>query len=132
MMHAGVHPRAGSPVTYVDIIVIPLPEKHLTQYRRMARSMGRIWREHGALAYRESLGEDLTPGMGAKTFPTVARTKPGETVVVSTISYKSRAHRDRVNAKVMSDPRVGKLMDGAQLFDMSRATFGGFDVIVDL
>ena len=85
---------------YVDGFVLPVPKKNLKAYRRIAQKAGKIWREHGALEYRECAGDDLDIKMGV-TFPKLAKARPGETVVFSWIVYKSRAHRDAVNKKVM-------------------------------
>jgi uncharacterized protein YbaA (DUF1428 family) len=116
---------------YVDGFLLPVPKKNLQAYRRMAQKAGKIWQEYGALEYRECVGDDLyAKGMGVP-FPRQIRLKPGETVVFSWIVYKSRAHRDRVNAKVMKDPRMA--MDGAPMpFDVKRMAYGGFRVVVDL
>jgi len=119
---------------YVDGFVIPLSKKNLATYRRVARQAGKVWMEHGALEYRECVGEDLPakPTMG-RAFTKVAAAKPGETVVFSWIVYKSRAHRDRVNAKVMKDPRIAAMMEAAGMaFDGKRMAYGGFETIVDL
>ena len=94
---------------YVDGFVIPLLKKNLDDYRRVAQKAGKIWREHGALEFRECVGDDLNIKMGMP-FPRGIKTKPGETVLFSYIVFKSREHRDRVNAKVMRDPRLAKLM----------------------
>jgi uncharacterized protein YbaA (DUF1428 family) len=119
-------------MAYVDGFVIPIPRRNLPAYRRMARLAGRVWREHGALQFRECVGDDLRI-KGATPFPRLARLKPRETVLFSWIVYKSRAHRDRVNAKVMQDPRIAKMMDpSAMPFDARRMTYGGFTVLVDL
>jgi uncharacterized protein YbaA (DUF1428 family) len=100
-------------------------------YRRIARKAGRIWREHGALEYRECVGDDLK-AKGLTPFPRLARVKRGETVAFSWIVYRSRAHRDRVNARVMKDPRLAKMMDPkAMPFDVRRMAYGGFKVLVD-
>ena len=96
---------------YVDGFVVPVPEKKLDVYRRMARKAGKVWREHGALEYRECVADDVKPGK-LTSFPQSVKLKRGETVVFSWITYKSRAHRDRVNAKVMKDSRVAKMMSG--------------------
>jgi uncharacterized protein YbaA (DUF1428 family) len=97
----------------------------------MAQKAGKIWREHGALEYRESVGDDLKPQWGA-LFPSMVKAKSTETVVFSWIVYKSRAHRDRVNAKVMKDPRVLKMMDGKKPpFDPKRMAYAGFKIIVE-
>lgn len=116
---------------YVDGFVLPIPKKNLPAYRRMARKAGAIWREHGALEFRECAGDDLKVKM-AVPFPRRIKLKPGETVVFSWIGYKSRAHRDRVNAKVMKDPRLAKMMEAnAMPFDAKRMLYGGFKVLVD-
>lgn len=114
---------------YVDGYVLPVPTKKLDAYRRMARQAGKIWREHGALEYRECVGEDLKPKFGMP-FPRALKTKPGETVIFSWVTFKSRAERDRINAKVMKDPRLegmGKDMP----FDVKRMVYGGFKTIVE-
>ena len=117
---------------YVDGFVLAIPKKNTATYRRMATKAGKIWKEHGALEYRECVGDDLKIQFGVP-FPRLARTKPNETTVFSWIVYKSRAHRDKVNAKVMADPRMSKMMGPeAAPFDPKRMTYGGFDVLVDL
>ena len=116
---------------YVDGFLLPLPKKNLELYRRIAQKAGKIWREHGALEYRECVGEDINPKMGVP-FPRTVKLKPRETVVFSWIVFKSRAHRDRVNAKVMTDPRMARMMeDGPMPFDIKRMVYGGFVVLVD-
>ncbi len=117
---------------YVDGFLLPLPKKNMETYRRMSAKAGKVWREHGALEYRECVGDDLKVKMGM-AFPRSAKVKPGETVVFSWIVYKSRAHRDRVNKKVMKDPRLASMMAGKSMpFDVKRMAYGGFSVIVDL
>lgn len=116
---------------YVDGFVIPIPKKNLSDYRRVARQAGKIWRDHGALQYAESAGDDLGSKMGLP-FPKLAKLKSGETVVFAWIVYKSRAHRNRVNALVMKDPRMTKLMKAKMPFDLKRMTYGGFKLLVDL
>ncbi len=118
---------------YVDGFVLPIPKKNAAQYRRIAQKAGKIWREHGALAYVECVGEDVKPGK-LTSFPQAVKLKAGEVPWFSWIVYKSRAHRDRVNAKVMADPRMEKLMvPGAPMpFDVKRMIVGGFEVRVDL
>ena len=114
---------------YVDGFVLPVPKKKLAAYRRIAQKAGKIWREHGALEYVETVGDDLKPKWG---FPKMAKLRRGETVVFSWIVYKSKADRDRVNAKVMKDPRMEPMMDPkAMPFDMKRMAMGGFEVIVE-
>jgi uncharacterized protein YbaA (DUF1428 family) len=119
---------------YVDGFVIPIPKKHLQLYRRIALKAGKVWKELGALEYRECVGDDLNGAEGARTFPRQMRTRPGETVLFSWIVYKSRAHRDKVNAKVMKDPRIAKMMGSSSSmpFDMKRMLYGGFKTVVDL
>jgi uncharacterized protein YbaA (DUF1428 family) len=118
-------------MAYVDGFVLAVPKKKLEAYRRLSRAAGKVWREHGALEYRECAGDDLGSKMGVP-FPRLARTKPGETVVFSWIVYKSRAARDRVNAKVMKDPRIIKSMKDPMPFDIKRMSYGGFTVLVDM
>jgi uncharacterized protein YbaA (DUF1428 family) len=114
---------------YVDGFVIPVPKRNLAAYRRISRAAGKVWREHGALEYRECVGEDLNVKFG-RPFPRLAKVKPGETIVFSWIVYNSRAHRDRVNKKAMNDPRIVK-MASSMPFDMKRMAFGGFQVFVE-
>ena len=117
---------------YVDGYVLPVPKKNLAAYRRMAQKAGKIWREHGALEVRECLADDVKPGKHT-SFPQSVKLKNGESVVFSYIVYKSRAQRDRVNAKVMKDPRLAKMMDTKALpFDGKRMFWGGFKGIVEL
>jgi uncharacterized protein YbaA (DUF1428 family) len=117
---------------YVDGFLLTVPKRKLPAYRRIAQKAGRIWKEHGALEYRECVGNDLKVKMGV-SFPRAAGAKAGETVVFSWIVYKSRAHRDAVNAKVMKDPRLAKMMDpNAMPFDVKRMSYGGFKVLVDV
>jgi uncharacterized protein YbaA (DUF1428 family) len=117
---------------YVDGFVLPVAKKNLAAYRRISRKAGKVFREHGALDYKECVGDDLKVKWG-KRFPRVARAKPGETVLFSYIVYKSRKHRDRVNAKVMKDPRLADMMDPkAMPFDIKRMAYGGFKVFVDV
>ena len=117
---------------YVDGFVVPVPKRKVEAYRRVAQKAGRVWKKHGALEFRECAGDDLRVKMGVP-FAKAARLKPGETVMFSWIVYKSRAHRDRVNAKVMKDPQLAKEMDPKTMpFDVKRMVYGGFKTIVDL
>jgi len=117
---------------YVDGFVLPVPTKKLKEYRRIAQKAGRVWRDHGALEYLECVGDDLKTKMGVP-FPRMAKAKSGETVVLSWIVYKSRGHRDRVNAKVMKDPRMATMMDPKSMpFDVKRMAYGGFKTLIDL
>jgi uncharacterized protein YbaA (DUF1428 family) len=116
---------------YVDGFVLPVPKRNLDAYRRQARKAGKIWREHGALEYRECVADDVKVGK-ITSFPQSVKRKRDETVVFSWIVFKSRAHGDRVNAKVMKDPRLADMMDPrAMPFDAKRMIYGGFTVLVD-
>jgi uncharacterized protein YbaA (DUF1428 family) len=116
---------------YVDGYVLPLPKKSLPTYRRIAQKAGKIWREHGALEYRECVGDDLDVKWGVP-FSKQMKLKPGETVVFAWIVFKSRTHRDQVNAKVMKDPRLADMMDTQSMpFDVKRMIYGGFKVLVE-
>jgi uncharacterized protein YbaA (DUF1428 family) len=117
-------------MNYVDAIVVPVPRRKLAAYRSMARLSGKVWREHGALEYYECAADDVKPGKRT-SFPQSVKLKPGETVVFAYIVYKSRAHRDRVMAKVMKDKRLAKMMDPKTMpFDGKRMFWGGFKVMV--
>jgi uncharacterized protein YbaA (DUF1428 family) len=119
-------------MAYVDGFVLPVPKRKVDAYRRIARKAGKIWREHGALEYRGCIADDVKPGK-VTSFPQRVKLKRDETVVFSWIVYRSRAHRDRVNAKVMKDPRLTEMMDPkAMPFDAKRMFWGGFKVIVDV
>jgi len=117
---------------YVDGFVLPIPKKNLPAYRRMAKVASKVWRDHGALEYRECVGDDLNIKW-TMPFPKQMKTKPGETVVFAYITYKSRKHRDAVNAKVMKDPRMAAAMDPKKKmpFDVKRMCYGGFKTIVE-
>jgi len=117
---------------YVDGFVVPVPRRKVATYRGIAQKAGKIWREHGALEYREWVAEDVKVGKRT-SFPRSVKLKPGETVVFSWIVFKSRAHRDAVNAKVMADPRLADMMDPkAMPFDAKRMIYGGFAQLVAL
>jgi uncharacterized protein YbaA (DUF1428 family) len=117
---------------YVDGFVLPVPKKNIKAYRRIASKAGRIWREHGALAYVECIGDDVKPGKHT-SFPQSVKLKSDEVAWFSWIVYKSRKHRDRVNAKVMKDPRMAGMMNpSAMPFDGKRMIYGGFKVMVEL
>ena len=120
-------------MAYVDGFVLPVPKKNLDAYRRIARKAAKVWKEHGALEFRECAGDDLGgTGMGV-SFPGMVKVRRGETVMFSWIMYRSRAHRDRVNAAVMKDPRIEKMMADPKAvpFDAKRMVYGGFKVGVD-
>ena len=117
-------------MAYVDGFVLPIPRKNLPAYKRLARKAGKVWRDHGAIDYKECVGDDLNVKMGVP-FPRQVKVKPGETVVFSYIVYRSRAHRDRVNKKVMKDPRLADEMDPKSMpFDVKRMVYGGFRVLI--
>ena len=115
---------------YVDGFIVPVPKKKLDAYRKMAQKAGKVWREHGALEFVETVADDVKVGK-VTSFPRSIKQKTGETVVFSYIVYKSRAHRDSVNKKVMADPRLKDMMDPkAMPFDAKRMIYGGFKVLV--
>ena len=115
---------------YVDGFVIPVAKKKIAAYRKIAQVAGKVWRDHGALQYMECVGEDIKSPFGVP-FAKLANLKAGETVVFAWIVYKSRAHRDKVNAKVMKDKRIAGMDPKQMPFDCNRMTFGGFDVLVE-
>ena len=118
-------------MSYVDGFVVPVRTRNLQDYRRMAQKASKVWRDHGALQYVEAAGDDLDVKFGT-SFKKMMKLKPGETVVFAWIVFKSRAHRDKVNAKVMKDPRLASMMDGSKKmpFDVKRMGYGGFKFIV--
>lgn len=119
-------------MAYVDGFVLPVPKKNLQAYRSLARKAGKIWREHGATGYMECVADDVKPGK-LTSFPQSVKLKTGETVVFAYIVYKSRAHRDRVNAKVMKDPRIAAMGGIKDMpFDARRMIYGGFKSLVSL
>lgn len=119
-------------MAYVDGFLLPVPKRKVKAYLALARKAGKIWMEHGALEYRECVGDDLNI-KNMTGFPGVLKTRPGEAVVFSWIVYKSRAHRDAVNKKVMKDDRLNSMMDPNDMpFDVKRMAMGGFKVAVDL
>jgi uncharacterized protein YbaA (DUF1428 family) len=119
-------------MSYVDGFVLPIPLDKMAEYRRMARKCGKIWKEHGALAYTECVADDVKPGK-LTSFPQSVKLKPGETVVFSWIVYASRAQRDRINKKVMNDPRMAEFFDSSKLpFDGKRMFWGGFKTLLSL
>jgi uncharacterized protein YbaA (DUF1428 family) len=117
-------------MVYVDGFVIPVPKKKVQAYRRLAQKAGKVWREHGALEFRECIADDVKVGK-LTSFPRSVKLKPSETVMFSWITYKSRAHRDRVNAKVMKDKRIAGMDLKLMPFDAKRMIYGGFKVIVE-
>jgi uncharacterized protein YbaA (DUF1428 family) len=115
---------------YIDGFVIPVPKNNIDDYRRIAQTAGEVWRDHGALEYRECVGEDLDV-KSQVPFPRLINSTPDETVVFAWIAFESRAHRDEVNAEVMKDPRLAKMDANAMPFDCKRMAYGGFEVLVD-
>lgn len=116
---------------YVDGFVIPIKKKNLKIYRKMAALGCKVWMEHGALDYYECVGDQLKAPWGL-TFPRMCKLKPGETVIFAFIVYKSKAHRDLVNKKVMKDNRMEKSIQGMEMpFDVKRFVVGGFQVLID-
>lgn len=119
-------------MNYVDGFVVPVPKAQLAAYRRLARKAGQIWREHGALSYVECVADDVKPGK-LTSFPQAVKLKPDEVVVFSWIVFSSRTQRDRTNKKVMSDPRLAKMIESQNLpFDGKRMFWGGFKTMVEL
>ena len=117
-------------MTYIDGMVVPVPRKNLAAYRKMSTQAGKVWIEHGALEYHECVEDDVKRGK-VTSFPQAVKLKPGEVVLFSWIVYKSRAQRDRVNARVMADKRLAGMMDTKSLpFDAKRMIFGGFESLV--
>ena len=117
-------------MAYVDGFIVPVPKKKLGAYRSLARKAGKIWREHGALDFKECVADDVKKGKWT-SFPRSVKLKPSETVMFSYIVYRSRAHRDRVNAKVMKDKRFAGMDMKDMPFDGKRMIYGGFKVLVD-
>jgi uncharacterized protein YbaA (DUF1428 family) len=117
-------------VAYVDGFVLPVPKQNLDTYRDFSKKAGAVWREYGALEYRECVADDVKPGE-VTSFPQSVALKPDETVVFAWIVYESRAHRDEVNAKVMKDPRVAGMDPKDMPFDAKRMIYGGFEMFVD-
>lgn len=116
---------------YVDLYILPLPEKNLSAYRRIARQYGKIIEDHGALEYREWVGDDLKV-KGMTAFPSRIKLKPGEVLVSSVVEFRSKSHRDQVNKNAMNDPRMKALMAKEPLLDMKRMLYGGFSMIVKM
>lgn len=117
-------------MSYVDGFVLLVPKKNLAAYKRISTAAGKVWCEHGALNYCECVGDDLDVKFG-RPFPKLAKPKRGEAIVFSYIVYKSRAQRDKINAKVMADKRI--TMDMKKMpFDMKRMSCGGFKTFVEL
>lgn len=118
-------------MAYVDGFVLPVPKKNVQAYRRLARMAGKIWKEYGALEYVECVADDVKPGK-VTSFPQSVKLKKGETVVFAYIVYRSRKDRDRINAKVMKDPRFDSWDMKSMPFDGMRMFWGGFKPIVSM
>jgi len=119
-------------MAYVDGFLIVVPKKSVDAYMKISKKAGKVWREYGALEYRECVGDDLDIKFG-KPFPKLLKLKPDETAVFSWIVYKTKAQRDQVNAKVMKDKRIGEDMDPKSMpFDIKKMSMGGFTVVVDM
>lgn len=119
-------------MAYVDGFVLPVPTANLAAYRRIAKKAGEVWKDHGALEYHECVADDVQPGK-LTSFPQSVQLKEDETVVFAWIVYKSRKDRDRINAKVMADPRLASMMDAKNMpFDGKRMFWGGFKTMVSL
>ena len=119
-------------MNYVDGFILPVPTKNLAAYKKLSRTMGKVWREHGAIGYVETIADDVKPGKHT-SFPQSVKLKAGETVVFSWIVFNSCAHRDRVNAKAMKDPRLASIMDPKKMpFDGKRMFYGGFKMMIEL
>lgn len=119
-------------MSYVDGFVLAVPTANIDSYRKMARKAGKVWREHGALEYKECIADDVKPGK-TTSFPQSVKLKADETVFFSYIVFKSRRDRDRINKKVMADPRLKEMMDPKKLpFDGKRLIWGGFKVFLDI
>lgn len=118
---------------YIDGFLLPVPKGKIAEYKRMAAQAGKVWMKYGALEFVECVGEDLKKTKWCVAFPQLLKTKPGETVVFSFIAFKSRKHRDEVNAKVMKDPLMNDpaMKDKPMPFDMKRMGYGGFETLVD-
>ncbi|NEV02565.1 DUF1428 domain-containing protein [Bradyrhizobium uaiense] len=114
---------------YVDGFVVAVPKKKLKAYAQLSKKAGKVWREHGALDYREWVADDVKPGK-LTSFPQSVKLKADETVVFAWITYKSRAQRDKINAKVMADPRFASMDPKAAPFDLKRMIYGGFASLV--
>lgn len=117
-------------MAYVDGFVIPIPKKGVEAYKKLARRASRLWMDHGALEYRECLGDDIAT-KGMPSFVKTLGLKRSETAIFAWVVYRSKAHRDRVNKKVMADPRMARMMKEAMPFDSQRMMYGGFKVIVE-
>jgi uncharacterized protein YbaA (DUF1428 family) len=118
-------------MAYVDGFIVAVPKKNIAAYKKLSKKAGKIWREHGAIDYKECIADDVSKGK-ITSFPRSVKQKPSETVIFAWILYKSRADRDRINKKVMADPRLSGMAPSKMPFDAKRMIYGGFKVIVDM
>jgi len=118
-------------MAYVDGFIVAVPKKKLGEYRKLAKLAGKVWREHGATDYTECIADDVPMGK-LTSFPRSVKQKPNETVVFAWITYKSRAERDRINKKVMADPRLKNMTPKSMPFDAKRMIYGGFKVMIEV
>ena len=118
-------------MAYIDGFLTPVPRENLDAYRKMSETAGKVWREYGALRYRECIADDVKPGE-LTSFPQSVKLEDGETVVFAYIVFESRQHRDEVNAKVMADPRLANMDSSSMPFDAKRMIYGGFETLVEL
>lgn len=116
---------------YVDLYLLPIPKKNIAAYQKIANKFGEIIRDYGALEYREWVGDDLNH-KGMVAFPSKIKLKPGEVLISSVVEFKSKAHRNQVNKKIMNDQRMNDMMNMKPLFDMKRMVYGGFSTIVKM
>jgi uncharacterized protein YbaA (DUF1428 family) len=130
LLHPGLAVRRNVTMPYVDGFIVPVPKKKVEAYRRLARKAGKIWKEYGALEFKECIADDVKKGKWT-SFPRSVKLKPNETVMFSYIVYKSRKDRDRINAKVMKDSRIAGMDMKDMPFDGKRMIYGGFKVLVD-
>jgi uncharacterized protein YbaA (DUF1428 family) len=117
-------------MAYVDGFIVAVPKKKLGEYRKLAKLASKVWREHGATSYKECIADDVPMGK-ITSFPRSVKQKPDETVIFAWMTYKSRAHRDRVNKKVMADSRLRGMDPKKMPFDGKRMIYGGFKVLID-
>lgn len=117
-------------MAYVDGFIVAVPKKKLGEYRKLAKLAGKVWREHGAIEYKECVADDVPMGK-ITSFPRSVKQKPTETVIFAWITYKSRTQRDRILKKVMADPRLKGMGPENSPFDAKRMIYGGFKVLVD-
>lgn len=113
---------------YVDVYLVPLPKRNLSVYKKIAKIFGDIVEKHGALEYREFIGNDLPP----KMFPAISNLKRGEVLLTGIVGFKNKKHRDAVNKKVMNDEKMKAMMNMKPLFDMKKMMYGGFKTFIEM